>query len=91
MTHSRDDVYRLLLDGLIELRHRGHELRDGPTFHLADVLHNLPGWIKRLEDGDVTADEVIEHLRTHRGEPGREWVDHRLGDSGASDISEAGE
>ncbi|HEY7093919.1 MAG TPA: hypothetical protein VH393_12105 [Ktedonobacterales bacterium] len=62
---TRALLYRLLYDGLIEMRHEAHEGRTEGVFRLADLFHNLPMQLERMERGEATPEEVMSDLQAH--------------------------
>ncbi|MEM7809073.1 MAG: hypothetical protein AAF561_13270 [Planctomycetota bacterium] len=78
---QRDQVYDVLFDALLELREAGSESGDKRVFHLADLLHQLPNWLKELDRGEISADDVVERLKSRAGDRGLSaWLDAKLPD-----------
>ncbi len=67
---DRDAIYRVLFDALLELREAGVELKDKRVFHLANLLHHLPHWLKDIDDGAATPTQVVQRLRERAEDAG---------------------
>jgi hypothetical protein len=76
---TRALLHRLLYDGLIEMRDEAQEGRTKGVFRLADLFHNLPLRLERMERGEITPEEVMSDLqaraeRIHT----KQWLAHRI-------------
>lgn len=76
---TRALAYRLLYDGLIEIRYEAREgLIDG-VFRLADLFHTLPLQLERVERGATTPEEVMSTLLAHAERiHTKQWLAHRI-------------
>jgi hypothetical protein len=76
---TRTLLYRLLHDALIEIRYVAHEGRTETLFRLAELFHNLPLHLERMERGETTPEEVMSDLQA-RAERIRikQWLAHRI-------------
>jgi hypothetical protein len=74
-------LYQLLYNALIEIRLLGYESNDKVVWVLADLLHNLPLQLDRLDQGDLTVQDIMRELeeRAHRHGIER-WLHRRLGE-----------
>ena len=74
-------LYRLLFDALIEIRLLGYESNNKMVWVLADLLHNLPLQLDRLDRGGITVQDIMRELewRAHRHGIER-WLYGRLGE-----------
>lgn len=78
MTYTKSVLYRLLYDALIELRARGHERSDKVVFLLADLFHNVPLQLDRLDRGETTVHDIKRELEERAQRNGIEgWLDLR--------------
>ena len=76
---DRDAIYRALFDALLELRTEGAEKKNPRVFHLADLFHQLPNWLRELDRGDIDAEEVARRLRERAERAGTSaWLDQHL-------------
>jgi hypothetical protein len=72
-------LYRLLYDALIEIRYDAHEGLTKEVFRLADLFHNLPMQLERMQRGETTPEEVMSDLRAHAERIGaKQWLAHRI-------------
>jgi hypothetical protein len=76
---TRALLYRLLYDGLIEIRYYARERRTKEVFRLADLFHNLPLQLERMERGETTPEEVMGDLQAHaERNRTKQWLAHRI-------------
>lgn len=81
MVPTKRGLYRLLSTALIEIREKGYASNDKIVFALADLFHNIPGNLYRLEQGEITVQDVMRELEEHARRRGIEgWLDLRLGE-----------
>jgi hypothetical protein len=72
-------LYDLLFDALLEIREDASEAESKAAFHLADLFHPLPKWLRELDEGLISADDVLDRLRQRAHERGIEaWLKHRV-------------
>lgn len=72
-------LYRLLYDTLIELRARGYETGDQSVFMLADLFHNLPLQLDRLNRGELAVQDMLSELDERAQRHGIEgWLELRM-------------
>lgn len=72
-------LYRLLYDGLIEMRSEAYDERVSHIFRLADLFHKLPLRLERMARGEITDEEVMSDLRAHAEQIGKaQWLSHRI-------------
>ena len=72
-------LYQLLYDALIELRMVGYEINNDKVIKLADLFHNLPGGLNRINDRSDAADELLTELKERAAELNIErWLDSRI-------------
>jgi hypothetical protein len=65
MAHiSKSHLYRLLYLALIDLRYEGHSAENRLVFLLADLFHNLPLQLKRVDRRDIAPEDILQRLRT---------------------------
>ena len=76
---DRNTLYQLLFDALLEIRADGHASANAKEWKLADLFHNLPLSLQALDEGTVTAEQVLQQLRERSKPLGIEqWIDNRL-------------
>ena len=76
---TRHLLFRLLASALIEMREEGYEIQNKRVFALADLFHNVPGQLERMERGETTPEEIIKWLQErarYRGIEG--WLELRM-------------
>jgi hypothetical protein len=79
MTDRKVLLYRLLYDALIEMRYEAHEGRTDKLFCLANLFHNLPLQLERMERGEVTHEEVMSELQAHAERIAMtQWLTYRI-------------
>jgi hypothetical protein len=72
-------LYRLLQDALIEMRYEAYERHSESVFRLADLFHNLPTQLERMERGEKTPEEIMSDLHAHAGRIRiKQWLTHRI-------------
>ena len=81
MVPTKRGLYRLLSTALIEIREKGYASNDKIVFALADLFHNIPGNLYRLEQGEITVQDIMRELEEYARRHGIEgWLDLRLGE-----------
>ncbi len=76
---TKDLLLRLLASALIEIREEGYEMQNKRVFALADLFHNVPGQLERMERGEKTPDEIMQWLQERARYRGIErWLEHRV-------------
>ena len=80
MKPTKQMLYRLLSDALIDIRLRGYQSGDKAVFALSDMFHNLPSELDRLEQGELSVEDVLKHIRecAQRHDDAEGWLDHRM-------------
>ena len=77
--HDLDSIYDALFAALLELRAEGAEQKNARVFHLADLFHQLPNWLKERDAGEVDADEIVQRLRQRAERAGTSaWLETHL-------------
>ncbi|MGK0361352.1 MAG: hypothetical protein ACI9U2_003670 [Bradymonadia bacterium] len=72
-----DIIFEALYCALIEVRARGHETGDKVVWHLADLMHNLPGVLAQVARGERTYAEARASLEAKADQKGcRAWLDN---------------
>lgn len=72
-------LFRLLALALIELREEGYEIQNTKVFALADLFHNVPGQLERVEREETTPEDIMRWLRAHAQRRGIEgWLELRV-------------
>ena len=78
--HDRDAIYDALFDALLEMRADAADRKNARVFHLADLFHQLPNWLRELDHGTIGVEEVSRRLRERAGRAGTSaWLDEHLG------------
>lgn len=79
MTHvSKSQLYRLLYLALIDLRAEGYRAENRGVFLLADLFHNIPLQLDRVDSGDLAPEDILRWLRTRaHGTPMEAWLQLR--------------
>lgn len=76
---TKQQLYRLLYLALIDLRAQGHDAEDRLVFLLADLFHNVPLQLDRVDQGDLAPDDVLGWLHSRaRGTPMEDWLNLRM-------------
>jgi hypothetical protein len=76
---TKQQLYRLLYFALIDLRAEGHDAENRLVFLLADLFHNVPLQLDRLDQGDLAPDDVLGWLRSRaHGTPMEDWFNLRM-------------
>lgn len=79
MVPTKRGLYRLLSTALIEIREKGYASNDKVVFSLADLFHNIPANLYRLERDEITVQDIMRELEEHARRRGIEgWLDLRL-------------
>ncbi len=79
MIPTRRVLHRLLYDALIEIRAKGNASNDKAVFSLADLFHNVPMDLDKLDRGEVSVEDIMHKLEEHARRRGIEgWLDLRL-------------
>lgn len=75
---SKSQVYRLLYLALIDLRAEGNSAENRLVFLLADLFHNIPLQLDRVDRGDLAPEDMLRwlHTRAH-GTPMEAWLNLR--------------
>jgi hypothetical protein len=60
---TKPQIYDLLHRALIDLRAEGHTTENHLVFLLADLFHNVPLQLDRVDQGDLVPDEILTWLR----------------------------
>lgn len=72
-------LYRILYDALIEIRAEGHDSRNKTVFLLADLLHNVPLQLNKVDRGETTPEDIMQWLQMRARQTGTEgWLEHRI-------------
>lgn len=72
-------LYRLMYCAFIEIRAQAYKQNHKAAFDIADLFHNTPLQIYRMEQGEITPEEVIPWLRTRARQKGIEsWLEQRM-------------
>ena len=75
--HESDIIFELLYFALIEIRSRGDETGDAMVFHLADLMHNVPGGLAQAARGERTYADVHASLQAKADSKGcRAWLEN---------------
>ena len=62
-TTSRSTLYRLLYSALIEIRAAGRSGAIDQVILLADLFHNVPLQLERVDQGEASDEDVMRWLR----------------------------
>lgn len=77
-TTTKRMLHRLLYFALIDLRLEGHEHSDKLVFLLADLFHNIPLQLERVDRGETSPEEIMQWLQTRAQKNGLgEWLELR--------------
>ncbi len=73
-------AYKLMADALIEIRSVAYEERGHKgIFKIADLFHNLPMSLERLDRQGGSYDELLDRLKAHADRNGtRTWLDNAI-------------
>jgi hypothetical protein len=72
-------LYELLYMALIDLRFEGHTAQNQLVYLLADLFHNVPLQLDRVDHGDLAPDEVLHWMRQRAsGTIMEAWLDQRI-------------
>ncbi len=72
-------LHRLLYAALIDIRAEGHDTQNKKVFLLADLVHNLPLQLDRVDRGEQTPEDIMQWLRMRARQTGAEgWLDLRI-------------
>ena len=75
-------VFELLARALLEIRVAGLEGNSKATFHLADLFHNVPSQIARIQRGNGNYREVLDWLEMRCKQKGMEsWLRTAISDA----------
>jgi hypothetical protein len=76
---TRRLLYRLLYAALLDIRVEGYTVNNKKVFHLADLMHNVPLQLDKVERGESSAEEVMHWLEKHAHEKGIErWLEQAI-------------
>ncbi len=76
---SKAQVYHLLYLALLDLRAEGHNAENRLVFLLADLFHNIPLQLDRVDRGDLAPEDILRWLRIRAlGTPMEAWLNLRL-------------
>lgn len=79
MLPTKRTLYRLLYDALVDIRSQGDGSNNTMVFQLADVFHNLPLKLDRLDRGETTIEDIMHELAERAARHGVEgWLHQRL-------------
>lgn len=83
---KREVIHRILYYGLIEMREQGRVGRDSVVYHLADLLHNVPGQLSSARaSNEEEYEQILDSLRQKAEEIGcTDWLKQRLAQMGAA-------
>jgi hypothetical protein len=77
---NKEKIHRLLTRALIEIRECAHENQPKVVFHLADLFHNLPGYLMTCTE-EMQYGEALNFVRERSAQKGIEkWIDNALRD-----------
>ena len=89
---DREAIYDALFDALLELREAGAEAGDKRVFHLADLFHQLPNWLKEIDAGTAEPAEIARRLRERAARAGTtRWLEAHMPAGGNRDSRTAAE
>jgi hypothetical protein len=78
---TKQQIYDLLYRALIDLRAEGHATQNQLVFLLADLFHNIPLQLNRVDHGDLAPDDVLAWLRRRaQGTLMEDWLNLRVPD-----------
>lgn len=78
---TKQQIYDLLYRALIDLRAEGHATQNQLVFLLADLFHNIPLQLNRVDHGDLAPDDVLVWLRRRaQGTLMEDWLNLRVPD-----------
>ena len=76
---TKSQIYDLLHRALIDLRSDGHATQNQLVFLLADLFHNIPLQLDRVDQGDLTPDDILVWLhRRAQGTLMADWLTLRV-------------
>lgn len=74
-------VFKLLARALLDLRIAGLEGNSKATFHIADLFHNVPHQIARIQRGEGNYRDVLDCLEMRCKQKGMEsWLRTAISD-----------
>lgn len=83
---TKDLLYRLLYAALIEIRMDGYETNNRLVYLLADLVHNIPMQLERVDQADTSPEDIMQRLRERARRNGiEEWLDVRLAEEALRD------
>ena len=72
-------LHRLLYAALIEIRTEGHDMQNKTVFVLADLVHNIPLQLDRVDCGETTPEDIMQWLRMRAKQTGADgWLNLRI-------------
>jgi hypothetical protein len=74
---TKEIIYKLLYQALIEIREEAYTAKLTKTFHLADLFHNVPLSLEKADDYD----ELMIRIKKRASEKGIvDWLDNHVSD-----------
>lgn len=72
-------VLKLLAHALLEIRIASHEVNSRMAFEIADVFHNVPYQIERIQGGDGSYQEIVNWLEMRCEQKGmKSWLQNAI-------------
>ena len=83
---KRKLIYHLLHRAFVDIRMAAHENKDSKGFYrIADLFHNVPLALNRLDHDEGSVDELFEEIVTRAKRNGsQKWLEHAVGEIDAS-------
>ena len=76
---TNQQIYDLLYRALLDLRVEGHATQNQLVFLLADLFHTVPLQLHRVDEGELTPDDVLVWLRGRaQGTLMEDWLSLRV-------------
>ena len=73
----REQVFRLMYIAFVEMRVEAYEKQNAKIFYIADIFHNVPLQLERVNKGEITYEEVLSEIRSKATEKGYEqWFEN---------------
>lgn len=75
---TKSQLYRLLYAALLDLRAEGQRAENPVVVLLADLFHNVPLQLHRVDQSDLTPGDILTWLRSRaQGTPMEGWLNLR--------------
>ena len=79
--NSKTLVLKLLARALLEIRIASHEGNSRMAFEIADIFHNVPYQIERIQGSDGNYQEIVDGLEMRCEQKGmKSWLQNAIAD-----------